>query len=120
MRARGDETGRRSRGAAGAPPPPPKMSLGDARRGFQTKLVRQEKSGEHVPTPPSDIFRIVQYDSPIGKMPAYLSPDPEDGKKHPAIIWITGGIATRSARFGATRRPTTTRRPALSGRRESS
>src|SRR2546430_17631493 len=24
-------------------------------------------------------------------MAAYLSPDPRDGKKHPAIIWITGG-----------------------------
>src|SRR5436305_720847 len=27
----------------------------------------------------------------IGPTAAYLSPDPRDGKKHPAIIWITGG-----------------------------
>jgi acetyl esterase/lipase len=73
------------------PPPPPKMSLADARRGFQTKLVRQEKTNQPVDSPPSDIFRIVQYDSPVGKLAAYLSPDPEDGKKHPAILWITGG-----------------------------
>jgi dipeptidyl aminopeptidase/acylaminoacyl peptidase len=33
----------------------------------------------------------VQYDSPVGKLNAYLSSLPRDGKKHPAIIWITGG-----------------------------
>ncbi len=81
-----------NRSAPPAPPPPPaKMSLADARRGFQTKLVRQEKANLPVDAPPSDIFRIVQYDSPLGKLPAYLSPDPEDGKKRPAIIWIHGG-----------------------------
>ena len=26
-----------------------------------------------------------------GALKAYLTPDPGDGKKHPAIIWITGG-----------------------------
>ena len=34
---------------------------------------------------------MVGYESPVGKLPAYLTPDPKDGKKHPAIIWITGG-----------------------------
>ena len=24
-------------------------------------------------------------------MTAYLSPNPKDGKKHPAIVWTTGG-----------------------------
>jgi dipeptidyl aminopeptidase/acylaminoacyl peptidase len=33
----------------------------------------------------------VNYDAPVGKCAAYLSPDPKDGKKHPAIVWITGG-----------------------------
>ena len=28
---------------------------------------------------------------PVGKLAAYLTPDPGDGKKHPAIVWITGG-----------------------------
>jgi dipeptidyl aminopeptidase/acylaminoacyl peptidase len=44
-----------------------------------------------VETPPPHVFRIVHYDSAVGKLPAYLSPDPQDGQKHPAIIWITGG-----------------------------
>jgi hypothetical protein len=33
----------------------------------------------------------VKYESPVGKLSAYLTPDPKDGKMHPAIIWITGG-----------------------------
>jgi dipeptidyl aminopeptidase/acylaminoacyl peptidase len=66
-------------------------SLMDARKGFQTKLTRRESAKEPVPEPPARIFRTVRYDAPAGKMAAYLSPDPKDGKKHPAIIWITGG-----------------------------
>jgi acetyl esterase/lipase len=31
------------------------------------------------------------FDAPSGQLAAFLSPDPNDGKKHPAIIWITGG-----------------------------
>jgi dipeptidyl aminopeptidase/acylaminoacyl peptidase len=27
----------------------------------------------------------------VGDLGAYLTPDPQDGKRHPAIIWITGG-----------------------------
>jgi dipeptidyl aminopeptidase/acylaminoacyl peptidase len=41
--------------------------------------------------PPPKLFRKVDYPSPAGKLAAYLTPDPRDGKKHPAIIWITGG-----------------------------
>jgi dipeptidyl aminopeptidase/acylaminoacyl peptidase len=33
----------------------------------------------------------VRYPAPIGELAAYLSPDPGDGQKHPAIVWITGG-----------------------------
>jgi dipeptidyl aminopeptidase/acylaminoacyl peptidase len=67
------------------------ISLTEARRGFKTKLVPQETAKEPVPQPPPRVFRTVRYDSPAGKLAAYLSPDPRDGKKHPAIIWITGG-----------------------------
>src|SRR5262245_11682556 len=66
-------------------------SLTDARKGFKTKLVRRESGGDAPPAPPQDLFRTVQYDSPAGKMAAYLSVAPKDGKKHPAIVWITGG-----------------------------
>ena len=66
-------------------------SLREARRGFTTKLVKQEADHKPAPTPPAGIMQVVQYESPIGRLKAYLTPAPADGKKHPAIIWITGG-----------------------------
>lgn len=66
-------------------------SLAEARQGFQTRLVRRESANEPVAQPPPRLFRVVQYEAPVGKLAAYLSPDPRDGKKHPAILWITGG-----------------------------
>jgi acetyl esterase/lipase len=66
-------------------------SLTEARRGFQTKLVRREAAAEPLPKPPPTLFRPITFDAPFGKLAAFLSPDPHDGKKHPAIIWITGG-----------------------------
>ena len=66
-------------------------SLVDARRGFRTNLARRESTDEPVEAPPPDVFRVVKFASPVGPLSAYLSPDPGDGKKHPAIVWITGG-----------------------------
>ena len=66
-------------------------SLAEARKGFTTQLAKQHKSGEAVANPPAKLFRTVQYDAPVGKCAAYLTPDPKDGKKRPAIVWITGG-----------------------------
>jgi dipeptidyl aminopeptidase/acylaminoacyl peptidase len=73
-------------------PNPPELgdSLVEARKGFKTKIVRTEK-GDPAPKPPQKDFQLVKYDAPPGKMSAYLTPDPKDGKKHPAIVWITGG-----------------------------
>jgi acetyl esterase/lipase len=69
-----------------------KPSLSEARRGFITKLVRRESyKDEPVEKPPVGDLRVVQYDIAAGKAAAYLSPDPQDGKRHPAIIWIHGG-----------------------------
>jgi len=66
-------------------------TLAEARRGFQTRLAEEQAAAEPVPDPPEEIFRLIRYDSPAGKLAAYLSPNPGDGKKHPAIVWITGG-----------------------------
>lgn len=66
-------------------------SLTEARQGFKTKLVSRGDAKEPVPEPPPKLFHIVRYESPAGKLAAYLTPDPKDGKKQPAIIWITGG-----------------------------
>jgi dipeptidyl aminopeptidase/acylaminoacyl peptidase len=67
-------------------------SLAQARQGFTTKLVRQERANEPVPQPPPQLFNLVRYPSPAGELAAYLSPPPSDGQKHPAIIWIFGGF----------------------------
>jgi len=65
--------------------------LTDARKGFQTKLVNKPSPKTRAPQPPPGLFQLVRYDATPGKLGAYLTPDPDDGKKHPAIIWITGG-----------------------------
>jgi hypothetical protein len=36
---------------------------------------------------------VVKYDSPAGKLAAYVSVSPLDGKKHPAVIWLFGGFS---------------------------
>src|SRR5262249_20473534 len=74
-----------------AAPPRYTLSLPEAKYGFKTKLIRQESYGEAAPEPPPGLFRRVHYDAPLGKQVAYLSPDPGDAKRHPAIIWILGG-----------------------------
>jgi dipeptidyl aminopeptidase/acylaminoacyl peptidase len=82
------------------PPPPPatgaatpqhESTLVEARRGFPTKLVARSATREPVDEPPATVFRKVQYDAPAGKLAAYLTLPPQDGKKHPAITWIVGG-----------------------------
>jgi dipeptidyl aminopeptidase/acylaminoacyl peptidase len=65
--------------------------LAEARKGFTTRLARQTRANKPVAEPPAVVFSKVKYDAPVGKCSAYLSPDPRDGTKHPAIVWITGG-----------------------------
>ncbi len=65
--------------------------LPEARQGFQTKILRRETSSEQPPVPPDGVLDFVRYPSPVGDLAAYLSPNPGDGQKHPAIIWIHGG-----------------------------
>lgn len=81
---------------ASAPPaavvaPAPKPTLAEARRGFVTKPGGSQERAEPAPAPPKGVFQLIRYQSPVGKLAAYLTPDPGDGKKHPAIVWITGG-----------------------------
>jgi dienelactone hydrolase len=69
------------------------VTLADARRGFQTNLIRKEKENDPVPKPPADMFQVVHYDSPVGKLAAYVTQPSKPAKKHPAIIWIVGGFS---------------------------
>lgn len=66
-------------------------SLKDARAGFRSRLLSRTSAREPLVFPPSRIFRTIMYDAPVGKLAAYVTPDPKDGKRHPAIIWVTGG-----------------------------
>lgn len=65
--------------------------LAEERKAFQTKLAFSPFGEEPLETPPEDVFRVVHYDSVVGPLAAYLTPDPGDGKRHPAILWISGG-----------------------------
>lgn len=93
--------------ASALPPPRPggvtvvKSSTGDgpasafplvqARRSFATVLTRTQSPNQPAPEPPPLVFTKVVYKAPLGSFPAYLTPAPAGGGKHPAIIWITGG-----------------------------
>jgi Fe-S cluster assembly iron-binding protein IscA/alpha/beta superfamily hydrolase len=88
----GGETGFKiSAPEAGLGPPDPSVTLGQARQGFKTTLARRAPPGSPPPEPPAGVLRLVRYNSPAGELAAYLTPDPRDGKKRPAIVWITGG-----------------------------
>jgi alpha/beta superfamily hydrolase len=67
------------------------LSLTEARRGFKTAVEPQIGEREPVEKAPEALFRTVKYPASPGQFEAYLTPDPGDGKKHPAIVWITGG-----------------------------
>lgn len=67
------------------------VTLADARAGHTSQLNFDETDLEPLPEPPPNLYQIVHYDSPAGNLSAFLSVDPGDGQKHPAIIWITGG-----------------------------
>ena len=68
-------------------------SLASARKDFSTTLIKRESENEPAPAPPKGVFDLVSYTSPAGKLSAYVSPDPLDGKKHPLVIWLVGGFS---------------------------
>ena len=67
------------------------QTLVEARKGFYTTVVNADETSGPPEMPPGDVFKLVGYPTPVGKLGAYVTRDPEDGKKHPAIVWITGG-----------------------------
>lgn len=66
-------------------------TLSEARRGFTTTIVSQGDPAGPPDSPDSQDIELVSFDSPVGKLAAYLTPDPGDNKRRPAIVWITGG-----------------------------
>ncbi len=80
--------------AATAQPAAPTTALGRARAGFRTTVSLPPTGEPHPPKDPTGVFLTVTYPSAVGALPAYLTKDPKDGKRHPAIVWITGGDFT--------------------------
>lgn len=68
------------------------QTLAEARAGRPTQSVGLG-GGEPVPKPPGKLFRLIAYPAQPGDLAAYVTPNPGDGRRHPAIIWITGGDA---------------------------
>ncbi|MEP3480460.1 MAG: prolyl oligopeptidase family serine peptidase [Fuerstiella sp.] len=73
------------------PSPGAMQTLVQARSGFVTKIVKEGESYGPADIPPGNDFQLIRYQSPVGDLSAYVTSDPGDGQKHPAIVWITGG-----------------------------
>ena len=71
--------------------PNARQTLVEARKGFITKVVESGESIGAPDSPTGDAFELIRYQSSVGLLAAYVTKDPADGKKHPAIVWITGG-----------------------------
>jgi pimeloyl-ACP methyl ester carboxylesterase len=65
--------------------------LSQARSVFKTQISFSGADRGAAPTPPAAVFRKINYPSAVGPLAAYLTLDPQDGSRHPAIIWLTGG-----------------------------
>lgn len=72
-------------------PTEPKQTLREARKGFVTKIVKSGESYGAPDSPTGGEFELIHYQSAAGLLAAYVTTNPGDGKKHPAIVWITGG-----------------------------
>jgi pimeloyl-ACP methyl ester carboxylesterase len=59
------------------------------KEGFATQ-VSLPATNLPMPAPPANLFVRHDYDTQRG-LAAFVTPDPGDGEKHPAILWITGG-----------------------------
>lgn len=66
-------------------------TLAEARKAHRTKLIRKETAAQPLPEAPPALATTVRYESPAGQLAAYLTTIPNDGKRHPAIVWISGG-----------------------------
>jgi hypothetical protein len=83
----------------------PGDSLVAARSNYVTHLLRKRTAGLVPDYPPPKLFVRTHYKAEPGDMAAYLSPDPHDGKRHPAIIWVSGGFDNSISDFVWTPQP---------------
>lgn len=76
----------------------PMETLAEARGKFKTQIAI--RSPRPLPSPPRELFLQTNYSSPTGRvLPAYVSADPLDGVRHPAIIWLSDGNSNSLGEF---------------------
>ncbi len=72
----------------------------EARKGHRPQWVKSSfKADGEADEPPPEVFQKITYVSPVGDLAAYLTPHPNDGKKHPAIVWAHGGFGGIGSSF---------------------
>lgn len=79
---------------------PPAETLKAVRAGFETTIVPNSfQPIGPAPEAPAKLYRRVRYPSPAGKLVAYVTPDPKDGKRRPAVVWAHGGFGGLSEAY---------------------
>lgn len=69
------------------------LPLMEDRAGHEPKWRKSSfKAAGPADEPDGKTFNLIRYRSPAGELAAYLTPDPKDGQKHPAIVWAHGGF----------------------------
>lgn len=66
---------------------------------YQTTVQAEPMMQMALPVPPPRLFKAVRYNSGTLSLAAFVTPDPADEKKHPAIVWLTGGESNTLADF---------------------
>jgi len=67
------------------------VTLLEARADAQLDTERWHSNLRAVP-PPGSTFRTVRYPAPPGRLKGFLTADPGDGVRHPAVLWVETGM----------------------------
>lgn len=74
-------------------------ALASLRSHYETTINIEPTIKTPLQKPPPQLFDSVRYDSDGVSLAAFVTLDPQDQKKHPAIVWITGGESNTLANF---------------------
>ena len=78
--------------AASAGVAEPVETLRQARADQGPDIVNGLRQSAKPKKPPAKSgLQLVSWPGPLGKMAGYLTSDPGDGNRHPAIVWVSGG-----------------------------
>lgn len=67
-------------------------ALAQERHGFVSAATVTPSVRTPLPYPPPALFVRSDYRTDrVGTFASYVTPDPKDGRRHPAIVWLTGG-----------------------------